>query len=160
MTKKCISHNKLIIVKNKKCYYNYKIIDEFESGLILLGWEIKSIRAKKVSINNSYVLFHDNEAYLFGSNFQPVFTITKHINCEPIRNRKLLLHRKEIDFMIGKMNKERYSIIALSLYWKKNLCKLKIGMGIGKSKFDKRMYEKNNAWKLEKNRILKNKKNS
>lgn len=157
--KEYVNHNTSVISINKKARYNYNIEEEYESGLILLGWEVKSIRKKKVSINGGYILLSSNEAYLLGAMFEPLPTISTHMIYDPMRNRKLLLHKKQIGFLTGKVRREGYTLIALSLFWKKNWCKLKIGIGKGIKKLDKREYEKKHQWELEKNRIFKNNKN-
>ncbi|CAL4042871.1 SsrA-binding protein SmpB [Buchnera aphidicola] len=160
MKKKEYLNNKVsIIVINKKAKYSYNIEEEYESGIILLGWEVKSIRSKKVNINGSYISLFANEAFLFSSTFEPLPTISTHVVYDPMRNRKLLLHKEQIYFLRGKVNREGYTLIALSLFWKKNWCKLKIGIGKGIKKLDKREREKKNQWQLDKNRILKNTKN-
>ncbi|HXK00378.1 MAG TPA: SsrA-binding protein SmpB [Buchnera sp. (in: enterobacteria)] len=156
--KESLNHKVSVVSINKKARYNYKIEEEYESGLILLGWEVKSIRKKKVNISGSYILLVSNEAYLLGSIFEPLSTISTHMIYDPMRNRKLLLHKRQIDFLIGKVHRERYTLIALSLFWKKNWCKLKIGIGKGIRKSDKRECEKKRTWELEKNRIFKNSK--
>lgn len=153
-----LSHDLSVISINKKARYNYNIEDEYESGIILLGWEVKSLREKKVNINGSYVFLYSHEACLSCATFEPLPTVSTHIICNPTRNRKLLLHKKQIYFLTGKVNREGYTLIALSLFWKKNWCKLKIGIGKGIKKSDKRENKKKREWELEKNKMFKNNK--
>ena len=148
------------ICTNKKAYYNYFIEEVFQSGLVLQGWEIKSIRLGKINISDSYISnfsynSNSNEMYLCNAVIQPLITTSKHFPCNPVRKRKLLLHKKEINYLSIKKNQVGYTLIALSLLWKKSWCKLNFGLAKGKSKTDKREEDKKNTWKKEKLRILK-----
>ncbi|CAL4321912.1 SsrA-binding protein [Buchnera aphidicola (Protaphis terricola)] len=147
------------ICTNKKAHYNYFIEETFQSGLVLKGWEIKSIKLGRINITESYVSNISHEMYLCNSIIQPLSTISSHISCDPLRKRKLLLHKNEINYLSIKKNKIGYTLIALSLLWKKSWCKLLIGLAKGKSKVDKREDEKRNAWRKEKLKILKKTKN-
>lgn len=106
------------IAMNKRARHEYSIEEEFEAGLSLQGWEVKSLRAGKANIGDSYVLLRDGEAYLFGANFTPLTVASSHVVCDPTRSRKLLLNQRELDTLYGKVNREGYTVIALSLYWK------------------------------------------
>ncbi|CAJ0992296.1 SsrA-binding protein SmpB [Pantoea sp. Nvir] len=141
---------------NKRARYEYFIEEEFEAGLVLQGWEVKSIRAGKANINDSYILLRNGEAYLFGSTFHPLAMASIHIIYDPTRNRKLLLNQRELSSLYGRINREGYTIVALSLYWKNAWCKLKIGIARGKKEHDKRANIKEREWKLDKERIIKN----
>jgi len=149
-----IDHFK-IIINNKKIRYQYDIKEELEAGLVLLGWEVKSIRAKKVNINSNYILISAHNAYLLGMTIQPISTISKNIICEPMRNRQLLLNKNQINYLATKTNRSGYTIIGTCLFWKKNWCKLNIGIAKGKKNIDKRNKEKQDQWKIEKNKIIK-----
>ncbi|KMV72671.1 SsrA-binding protein SmpB [Rosenbergiella epipactidis] len=144
------------IAMNKRARHEYFIEEEFEAGLSLQGWEVKSLRAGKANISESYILLRDGEAYLFGSTFQPLTVASSHVVCDPTRNRKLLLKQRELDSLYGRVNREGYTIVALSLYWKNAWCKLKIGVAKGKKEHDKRDDIKNREWQLDKARIMKN----
>lgn len=148
-----------IIAINKKAQYNYDIKEELEAGIVLFGWEMKSIRQKKVNINNNYISMFSHEYYLLGSHFQPLSTISKDVICDPMRNKKLLLHKNQIDYLTTKTNHAGYTIIGISLFWKKNWCKLKIGIVKGKKRFDKREQKKQHIWEISKNQIMKNSNN-
>ncbi|WP_343154478.1 SsrA-binding protein SmpB [Buchnera aphidicola (Aphis aurantii)] len=143
------------ICTNKKSYYNYFIEETFQSGLVLQGWEIKSIRLGKINISESYINNHLNEMYLYNSIIQPLSTASNHLFYDSVRKRKLLLHKDEINYLSTKKNKVGYTLIALSLLWKKSWCKLNFGIAKGKNKIDKREDDRQNAWKKEKLRILK-----
>ncbi|QIQ41286.1 MAG: SsrA-binding protein SmpB [Buchnera aphidicola (Aphis urticata)] len=140
---------------NKKAYYNYFIEEVFQSGLVLKGWEIKSIRLGKINISESYISNFSGEMYLCNAIIQPLQTASNHLFCNPTRKRKLLLHKNEIKYLSIKKNQIGYTLISLSLLWKKSWCKLSFGLAKGKNKADKREEEKQNTWKKEKLRILK-----
>jgi SsrA-binding protein len=144
------------IVLNKKARHDYTLEDRFEAGLVLEGWEVKSLRAGKVQMVESYVLLKDNEAWLFGCLITPLPTASTHIHPDPIRTRKLLLHRDEIDRMIGAVDRKGYSLIPTALYWKKGRAKLEIALAKGKKEHDKRADIKDRDWKRDKQRIMKN----
>lgn len=143
------------IAMNKRARHEYSIEEEFEAGLSLQGWEVKSLRAGKANIGDSYVLLCDGEAYLFGANFTPLTVASSHVVCDPTRSRKLLLNQRELDTLYGKVNREGYTVIALSLYWKNAWCKVKIGVAKGKKAHDKRSDIKDREWQLDKARIMK-----
>ncbi|MCW5197254.1 SsrA-binding protein SmpB [Buchnera aphidicola] len=143
------------IAINKKAYYNFLIEETIESGLILQGWEVKSLRNSKVNIKNGYIIFNGNEVFLIGIYIQPIIQNTNYIiNNKSNRNIKLLLHRKEIYYLYGKYKQLRYSLIALALYWKKSWCKLKIGIAKGKTNLDKRENKKKKEWMIQKQKIV------
>ncbi|MEG3109783.1 MULTISPECIES: SsrA-binding protein SmpB [Pantoea] len=144
------------IAMNKRARHEYFIEEEFEAGLSLQGWEVKSLRAGKANISESYILLRDGEAFLFGSTFQPLAVASSHVVCDPTRTRKLLLKQRELDSLFGRVNREGYTIVALSLYWKNAWCKLKIGVARGKKEHDKRSDIKDREWQMDKARIMKN----
>ncbi|WMY97013.1 MAG: SsrA-binding protein SmpB [Arsenophonus sp.] len=152
----CKSNNKIIIV-NKKIKYEYFIYEIFEAGLKLLGWEVKALRAGNVNISNSYIFIKDKEAYIVGLNITPLHMASLNIIYDSARTRKLLLKQKEIDLIFGKINQSGHTVIALSLYWKKAWCKIKIALAKGKNKHDKRFEIKKQEWMMQKNKIIKNK---
>jgi len=143
------------IALNKKARHDYTLEDRLEAGLALEGWEVKSLRAGKVQMVESYVLLKDNQAWLFGCLITPLPTASTHIRPDPIRTRKLLLHRDEIDKMVGAVERKGYSLIPTALYWKKGRAKLEIALAKGKKEHDKRAALKDRDWKRDKQRILK-----
>jgi len=143
------------IAINKKAYHNYFIEKVFQSGLVLEGWEVKSIRSGKVNISESYIINYLNEMYLCNALIQPLYMSSNHVFCNPTRKRKLLLHKNEIDFLSLKKKNTGYTIISLSLFWKKSWCKLEFGLAKGKSIHDKRTDLKKQEWEKEKNKLFK-----
>lgn len=156
MTKKKVKLGSNTIVLNKRARHDYFIEDEIEAGLELQGWEVKSMRAGKVNISDSYVIFKNGEAFLFGSMIQPLSVASTHIVCDPSRTRKLLLKQRELDSLFGKTNRDGFTLIALSLYWKGAWAKIKIGLAKGKKQHDKRDDIKEREWRVAKDRIMKN----
>ena len=143
------------IALNKKAKFDYIIEERFESGITLEGWEVKSLRAGKIQIRDSYILLKDNEAYLFGALITPLPTVSTHIHPDPQRNRKLLLHRKELDKLKGAVERKGYALVPTAMYWKAGRVKVEIGLAHGKKAHDKRETEKRRDWQREKQRILK-----
>lgn len=143
------------IVVNKKARFDYFIEDRFEAGIVLQGWEVKSLRAGRVQLVDSYVILKNNEAWLIGSLITPLPTASTHIHPEPDRTRKLLLHRGELDKLIGAIERKGYTLLALSFYWKQGRAKVELGLAKGKQAHDKRATERDRDWKREQQRILK-----
>ncbi|MCZ6771291.1 MAG: SsrA-binding protein SmpB [Proteobacteria bacterium] len=143
------------IAQNKKARYDYHIEERFEAGLVLEGWEVKSLRAGKVQLRDTYVLLKDGEAFLFGALINPLPSASTHVDPEPQRTRKLLLHRREIDYVKGAVERKGMALIALALYWKNGKVKVEIGLARGKKQHDKRAVEKDRDWQREKARIMK-----
>ena len=143
------------IAVNKKARYDFFVEDVHEAGLALQGWEVKALRAGKAQITESYVLLRDNEVWLFGAHFTPLTSASTHVHADPTRTRKLLMHRREIDALIGAVERRGYTLVPLSLYFKKGRVKLEIGLGRGKKKHDKRASEKDRDWKRQRERLLK-----
>ena len=156
MTKKKVKPNSNTIALNKRARHDYFIEDEIEAGLELQGWEVKSMRAGKANISDSYVIFKNGEAFLFGASIQPLNGASTHIVCDPTRTRKLLLNKRELASLFGKANRDGFTIVALSLYWKSAWAKVKIGLAKGKKQQDKRDDIKEREWKVTKDRIMKN----
>lgn len=142
------------IALNKKARHDYFIEDTFEAGLALQGWEAKSLRAGRVQIRDSYILLKSGEAFLIGCLITPLPTASTHIHPEPNRTRKLLLHRYEIDRLIGAVERKGYTVVPLAMYWKAGRAKVEIGLAKGKQTHDKRATEKDRDWQREKQRIL------
>ncbi len=142
------------IIRNAKAHHDYFIEDHFEAGLVLEGWEVKSLRAGRVQIKESYVFIKNGEAYLFGCHISPLMSASTHVRPDVTRTRKLLLHRNELNTLIGQSERKGYTLVPLGLYWKKGRAKLDLGLGKGKQEHDKRATEKERDWNREKGRIL------
>lgn len=142
------------IALNKKARHDYFIEERYEAGLALQGWEVKSLRAGKVQIVESYILLKNNEAFLFGALITPLPTVSTHYNADPTRTRKLLMHREEINRLIGAVERKGYSLVPTALYWKHGKVKLEIGVAKGKKAHDKRESIKERDWERQKARIL------
>jgi SsrA-binding protein len=143
------------IAQNKKARFDYFIEERFEAGLALQGWEVKSLRAGKAQLVDSYVLLRNGEAWLLGSHVTPLNTASTHVHTDPTRTRKLLLNRKEIDRLTGLVERKGYTLVALELYWNKGRAKLAVGLAKGKRQHDKRATEKDRDWERDKARALK-----
>lgn len=143
------------IASNKKARFDFFIEEEFEAGIALEGWEVKSMRAGRVQLKESYVTINNGELFLFGAHISPLNTASTHINPEPTRSRKLLMKRYEISRLIGQVERAGYTIAPLALYWARGRAKLKIGLAKGKKQHDKRASIKERDWKREQQRVLK-----
>lgn len=145
------------IALNRKARHEYFLEEKFEAGLELQGWEVKSIRQGKVNIADSYVIIKDGEAFLFGARIQALESASSHVVCDPDRTRRLLLKKRELNTLIGKVEREGYAIVATAMYWKKCWVKLEIYLAKGKKSHDKRDTIKDRDWARQKERMLKNK---
>ncbi|KTD57781.1 trans-translation protein [Legionella santicrucis] len=143
------------IVFNRKASFDYFIEEQYEAGLVLEGWEVKSLRAGKINLSDSHVILKNSEAFLLGAQIQPLITASTHTIPDPIRTRKLLLNKKELNQLIGSVERQGYTIIPLSLYWKKNKIKIKIALAKGKKEHDKRDTIKDREWQRDRSRIMK-----
>ena len=143
------------IALNKRARFEYHIEDRFEAGIALEGWEVKSLREGRVQFADSYVLLRENEAYLFGCQINPLPTASTHITPDPVRTRKLLLHRREIDRLVGAVERRGYTVIPTAMYWSRGRVKVEVGMARGKRQHDKRKSEKDRDWERQKGRIMK-----
>ena len=143
------------IALNRKALHDYQLEQTFEAGLVLAGWEIKSIRQGRIQLKESYVLIKAGEAWLFGCHISPLSSASTHITTDPTRTRKLLLHKKELGKLIGSTKEKGYTIVPLSLHWKKQRIKLNIALAKGKKLHDKRATEKAKDWAREKQRLQK-----
>jgi SsrA-binding protein len=143
------------IAQNKKARFDYFIEDRIEAGLALQGWEVKSMRAGKAQLTDSFVIFRDGEAWLLGSHVAPLNTVSTHVVAEPKRTRKLLMNRREIARLVGLVERKGYPLIALELYWSKHHVKVSVGLAKGKKQHDKRDTEKDRDWQRDKSRALK-----
>ena len=142
------------IALNKRARHDYHIDDRYEAGLALQGWEVKSIRAGRINFGDAYALIKAGELYLFGAQITPLIQASTHVVADDRRTRKLLLHREEIDKLIGAVERKGYTLIPTALYWKNNRVKVEIGLARGKQEHDKRETEKERDWNREKQRTL------
>jgi SsrA-binding protein len=142
------------IALNRKATHDYFIEERFEAGIVLAGWEVKSLRAGKIQLDQAYVIIKGGEAWLFGSLITPLQTVSTHIIPDPTRTRKLLLNHRELGTLIGSVERKGYTLVPLSLYWKDNFVKLEIGLAKGKKLHDKRATEKERDWEREKQRLF------
>lgn len=143
------------IAINKKARFDYFIENEYEAGLVLEGWEVKSLRAGKINLVDAHILIKRGEAWLLGAQIQPLSTAAVHTYPDSSRTRKLLLNRRELSQLIGSVERQGYTLIPLSLYWKKNRIKMKIALAKGKKSHDKRETIKDRDWQRARSRIMK-----
>ena len=155
MSKKKKTTPSNVIALNRKSGYEYTFLEEFEAGLSLLGWEVKSLRQGKVDFNESYVFIRNGEAELIGTRITPLLSASTHIDTDPMRPKKLLLHRKEISKLIGSIEQKGLTIVPRKLYWKAGKIKLLISLAKGKNVQDKRETIKARDWERNKHRVLK-----
>jgi len=144
------------IVENRKAHHDYFIEERHEAGIVLEGWEVKSIRSGRAQLGEAYVVIRAGELYLLNSHISPLPTTSTHVKAEPTRTRKLLLHGSEIRKLIGKVERAGYSLVPLDMHYSKGRVKLEVGLAKGKRQFEKRASEQDKDWKREQNRLLKN----
>jgi SsrA-binding protein len=137
------------IIQNKKAYHEFFIEEKYEAGIMLEGWEVKAIRAGRAQLKEAYVTVKDGALYLFGSHISPLLNASTHIHPDPVRTRKLLLHKLEIDKIIGKVQRAGYTLMPLDMHYKNGRVKLEIGLAKGKKQHDKRATEKEKDSKRE-----------
>lgn len=143
------------IAENRRARHDYFIDERYEAGVALQGWEVKALRAGRLQLQEAYVLLKDGEAWLFGAHVSPLLTASTHQLPDPTRSRKLLLHRRQIDALIGAVERKGYTIVPLAAYWKTGKAKLEIGLARGKKQHDKRADERERDWHREKARVMK-----
>jgi SsrA-binding protein len=144
-----------VIAKNRKARFDYFIEDRFEAGLALEGWEVKSLREGKAQLTESYVRILNGEGVLLGARITPLASASTHVQADPTRTRKLLLHRKEIDRLTGLVERQGMTLVPLELYWKNGRAKLAVGLAKGKKQHDKRADTKERDWQRDKARLMK-----
>ena len=142
------------IALNRKARHDFFIDERYEAGLALLGWEVKALRAGRLQLGEGFVSVKRDEAWLLGAHISPLSTASTHVIPEPTRTRKLLMKRREIDHLIGAVDRKGYTIVPLAMYWKGGRAKLEIGLARGKKEHDKRASEKDRDWQREKGRTL------
>jgi SsrA-binding protein len=143
------------IALNKKARHDYFIEESQEAGLVLEGWEVKSLRAGRAQIAEAYVVVRGGEIWLIGANITPLTSASTHVSTDAGRSRKLLLQRREIDRLVGAVERAGYTLVPLKLYWKRGRAKLEVGLAKGKKQHDKRHTERDRDWQRQKARILK-----
>lgn len=143
------------IALNKKAGHDFFIEERYEAGIALQGWEVKSLREGQVQIKESYITLKEGEAFLFGAHIVPLSTASTHIHPDPTRTRKLLLHRSELNKLLGLVERKGYTLVPTAMYWKKGLAKVEIGLAKGKKQHDKRASDKDRDWQREKERLFK-----
>ena len=150
--KKSVSN---VIARNKRARFDYFIEEQIEAGIALEGWEVKSIREGRVQLNESYVTLKNGEIWLIGAHISALPSASTHITPDPVRARKLLAHRRELDRLTGAVERRGYTIAVLDMHWSRGRTKLSIGLAKGKRLHDKRASEKERDWSRERERILK-----
>jgi SsrA-binding protein len=142
------------IALNKRARHEYHIDQRYEAGIALQGWELKALRAGRINFGESYAIIRQNELFLFGASIPPLISASTHVIAEDRRNRKLLLHRQEIDQLVGAVERKGYTLVPTAMYWKGNKVKVEIGVARGKQEHDKRNTEKERDWQREKQRTM------
>lgn len=153
MTKETKTDN--TIARNKKAFHDYFIEEKLEAGIALQGWEVKSLREGRAQLKESYVIVRGGEIFLFGAHISPLKTASTHVNPDPTRTRKLLLHNYEIAKLIGAVERRGYTLVPLALYWKRGKAKLSIALAKGKRQHDKRATIRQREWDREQHRLIK-----
>jgi SsrA-binding protein len=143
------------IAVNRRARHDYFIEERFEAGVVLHGWEVKALRAGRLQLTEAYVLLRADEAWLFGAHVSPLPTASTHVQPDPTRSRKLLLHRRQIDSLVGAVERKGRTIVPLAMYWKNGRAKLEIGLARGKKEHDKRADTRERDWEREKARVMK-----
>jgi SsrA-binding protein len=143
------------IAQNKKAFHDYFIEEKFEAGLALEGWEVKAIRESRAQLKEAYVIVRNSELFLIGCHISPLATASTHIQPDPVRTRKLLLHAEEISRLIGLVERAGYTLLPLDMHYTRGRIKLEIGLAKGKKQHDKRQADKAREWEREKQRLLK-----
>lgn len=142
------------IINNKKAYHDYFIEERYEAGIVLEGWEVKAIRAARVQLKEAYVIIRGAQLFLIGCHVSALPAASTHIEADPTRTRKLLLHNEEISKLIGKVERAGYTLVPLDLHYTRGRVKLELGLAKGKKQHDKRQAEKEREWQREKQRVL------
>jgi len=144
------------IVENRKAFHEYFIEERFEAGLALEGWEVKAVRAGRAHLAEAYVVVKNGELLLLGSHIAPLTTASTHVRADPTRTRKLLMHREEINRLVGKVERAGYTLTPLNLHYKNGRIKLDVGLAKGKKQHDKRATIREREWNREQQRLLRN----
>lgn len=143
------------IAVNAKARHDFFIEERIETGLVLEGWEVKSLRAGRLQLKESYVVIRQGELWLLGANIAPLASASTHVQADPVRTRKLLVQRRELDRLIGAVERRGYTLVPLAMYWKRGRAKLEIALAKGKKQHDKRATERDRDWQRQRQRLLK-----
>lgn len=154
MAKSSKDEGRALIAENRRARHDYFIEERYEAGIALMGWEVKSMRAGKAQVAEAYVVIRGSEIWLVGAHITPLSSASTHVITDPVRPRKLLLNRAEIDKLIGEVERDGYTIVPLELYWKAGRAKARIGLAKGKKQHDKRASEKDRDWQRDKARVM------
>lgn len=144
------------IVDNRKAYHDYFVEEKFEAGIALEGWEVKAIRAGRVQLKEAYVIVKNGEIVLLGAHITPLTTASTHVRTDPTRTRRLLLHRAEINRLVGQVERAGYTLVPLNLHYSRGRVKLDVGLAKGKKQYDKRSSIREREWNREQQRLLRN----
>ena len=144
----------MAIAQNKKAFHDYFVEEQFETGIVLEGWEVKAIRAGRVQLREAYVMVKDSELWLIGAHISPLLSASTHVTADPVRSRKLLLHAEEIRRLIGKVEQRGYTLVPLDMHFLKGRIKLAIALARGKLQHDKRATEREREWDREKQKLM------
>jgi len=154
MAKDSKDEGRALIAENRRARFDYFIEERYEAGIALKGWEVKSLRAGKAQLSEGYVVVRGGELELIGAHFAPLNSASTHVVADPTRTRKLLLHRAEIDRLVGAVERAGYTLVPLELYWKNGRAKLRVGLAKGKKQHDKRATEKDRDWQRDRARMM------
>jgi len=145
------------IAQNKKAFHDYFVEQKYEAGIVLDGWEVKAIRAGRAQLKEAYIIVSNNEIFLIGAHISPLSTTSTHLNADPVRTRKLLLHTEEINKLIGNVERAGYTLVPIDMHYSRGRIKLEIGLAKGKKQHDKRASKKEKEWRQEQQRLLRQK---
>jgi SsrA-binding protein len=154
MARNSKDEGRALIAENRRARHDYFIEERHEAGISLMGWEVKSMRAGKAQVAEAYVVIRGSELWLVGAHITPLSSASTHVITDPVRPRKLLMNRAEIDKLIGEVERDGYTIVPLELYWKAGRAKVRIGLAKGKKQHDKRASEKDRDWQRDKARVM------
>ena len=148
------SEGQSTIALNKRARHEYHLEDRVEAGIALQGWEVKALREGRIAFADSYALIKDGQIYLFGAQITPLIAASTHVVADDRRTRKLLLHRREIDRLVGRVEREGYTLVPTAMYWKRNKVKVELALARGKQAHDKRAAIKERDWQRDKQRVM------
>ena len=144
-----------VIASNRRARFDYQLEDRLEAGLALEGWEVKSLRSGRAQITEGYVVFREGEAFLQGAHISPLPSASTHVEPDPVRSRRLLLHRREIDRLASAVQRDGYTVVPLDLHWSRGRAKLTVATAKGKRRTDKRAADRDRDWQRERERLMK-----
>ncbi|PKL95642.1 MAG: SsrA-binding protein [Gammaproteobacteria bacterium HGW-Gammaproteobacteria-8] len=152
-----VAEGQSTIALNKRARFEYHLEERIEAGISLMGWEVKALRAGNINFSESHVLVRRGEAFLFGCLINPLTSASTHVETDPMRTRRLLLHKRELASLIGQVERKGYTLVPTAMYWKRGKVKVEIALAKGKKQHDKRKTEKDRDWEREKGRLLRSK---